>query len=220
MFHEFGHALHGLLSQVTFPTLSGTNVARDFVEFPSQLFEYWLETPALLERFALHHETKEPLPAALVAKIKATSTFNQGFATVEYLSCALYDMRLHMQDVPQSQTTSADLEAFENATLSALGMPSEIVMRHRPAHFAHIFSSDSYSAGYYSYMWADTLVADAAEAFEQSPGGYYDKQVGQRYLAEVLTKGNSVDPADAFRRFRSRDVDTKALLRKRGFPTD
>ena len=217
MFHEFGHALHGLLSQVTYPTLSGTNVARDFVEFPSQLNEHWLETSAILEKFALHHETGEAIPKEIVAKIKATANFNQGFKTVEYLSCALYDMQLHM--IADSNAL-LNPQAFEEATMKALGMPQEIVMRHRPAHFAHIFSTDSYSAGYYSYMWADTLVADAAEAFEESPGKYFDKETAARYLEHVLTKGNSVDPLDAFRAFRGRDVDTKALLRKRGFPTD
>lgn len=213
MFHEFGHALHGLLSRVRYATLSGTSVARDFVEFPSQLNEHWLETTQVLEKFARHHATGEPMPATLLEKIKKASNFNQGFKTVEYLSCALLDMKIHMDasgDLP-------DPAAFEQQTLEAYGMPKEIVMRHRLSHFAHIFSTDSYSAGYYSYMWADTLVADAAEAFQEAPGGFFDANVAKKLHDCVLSVGNSVDPAAAFAAFRGRPVDTQALLRKRGF---
>src|SRR5919112_516653 len=160
MFHEFGHALHGLSSNVTYPTLSGTAVARDYVEFPSQLLEHWLSTPEVLRRFALHYQTGKPIPQALVDKINKASTFNQGFATTEYLSSALVDMKLHL-----AGSEKIDPDAFEKKTLAELGMPDELVMRHRTPQFAHIFSSDSYSAGYYSYLWTDVIAADAFEAF-------------------------------------------------------
>jgi peptidyl-dipeptidase Dcp len=210
LFHEFGHALHGLASDVVYPSLSGTNVARDYVEFPSQLLEHWLLTPEVLSRFARHYKTNEPLPAELVAKIERARTFNQGFATVEYLSSALVDMKLHLAgDRP------IDPDAFERETLKELGMPSEIVMRHRTPHFSHVFSGDGYSAGYYSYLWADTLTADAWEAFTEA-GGPYDKTVAAR-LKHILSLGNTVDPAEAYRTFRGRDPKIDALMRKRGF---
>jgi len=213
LFHEFGHALHALNSSVTYPSVSGTSVARDFVEFPSQLFEHWLLTPEVLSRFALHVETGEPIPDALVAKLKAAATFNQGFATTEYLASALVDMRLHL-----AGDAGIDPDAFERETLAELGMPSEIVMRHRTPQFNHVFSSDSYSAGYYSYLWADTLTADAAEAFEEAPGGYFDRDVAARLRSDVFAVGDTIEPAESFVRFRGRDVDTSALMRKRGFP--
>lgn len=216
MFHEFGHGLHGLLSKVTYESQSGTNVARDFVEFPSQLNEHWLETAQVLEKFATHHETGKPMPSELLAKISAASNFNQGFKTVEYLSCALLDLRLHMGGEASTMTDGA-VAAFERDALAAIGMPPNISMRHRLAHFAHIFSTDSYSAGYYSYMWADTLVADAAEAFRQAPGGFYDKDLAKVYRESVLQVGNSIDPATSFANFRGRPVDPTALMRKRGF---
>jgi peptidyl-dipeptidase Dcp len=213
LFHEFGHALHGLLSNVTYPSQSGTNVARDYVEFPSQLLEHWLATPEILNRFALHVDTGKPIPAELVRKIERASTFRQGFDTVEFLAGALVDMKLHLAgDVP------IDPDAFERETLTALGMPGEIVMRHRTPHFSHVFSSDGYSAGYYSYLWSDALTADAAEAFTSAPGGYYDRQVAQSMLTNILAVGNTIDPADGFRQFRGRDVTIDALMRKRGFP--
>jgi peptidyl-dipeptidase Dcp len=212
MFHEFGHALHGLLSNVTYPSVSGTSVARDFVEFPSQILEHWLPTPEVLTRFAVHHQTGEPIPPELVAKIERARTFNQGFDTVEYLASALVDMKLHLAGgVP------IDPDAFERDTLSALGMPGEIVMRHRTPQFSHVFASDGYSAGYYSYLWADTLSADAFEAFTEA-GGPYDKAVAKRLLDDVFSVGNTVDPADAYRAFRGRDAGTGALMRTRGFP--
>lgn len=215
MFHEFGHALHGLCSQVTFPSLSGTSVARDFVEFPSQLNEQWLETDEILTKFALHHQTGQAMPRALLEKIKKASKFNQGFQTVEFLSCAILDMKLHMlrDDLP----SDFDLLKYEEDALRDIGMPKEIVMRHRLPHFAHIFSTDSYSAGYYSYLWADTLVADAAEAFAAAPGKFYDSAVARSYFDHVLSKGNSVDPDVAYRNFRGRGPNLDALLRKRGF---
>ena len=211
LFHEFGHALHGLSSSVSYPSLSGTSVARDYVEFPSQLLERWLATPELLSRFARHVDTGQPLPAVLVAKIERAATFNQGFSTVEYLAAALVDLKAHLA-VP----APPDPAAFERETLKALGMPTEIVMRHRLPHFGHVFASDGYSAGYYSYLWADTLSADAYEAFLEGRGPY-DSEVAARLRRAVLSVGNTVDPAEGYRSFRGRDAGTAALLRKRGF---
>jgi peptidyl-dipeptidase Dcp len=212
LFHEFGHALHGLSSNVSYPSLAGTAVARDYVEFPSQLLEHWLATPQVLDRFALHYQTGKPLPKELVAKIQRAATFNQGFATVEYLGSALVDMKLHL-----SREKRIDPDAFERETLNALGMPREIVMRHRTPHFSHIFSSDSYSAGYYSYLWSDTLSADAFEAFTEA-GGPWDKTVAKRLRDHIFSVGNTVDPAEAYRAFRGREAGIAALMRKRGFP--
>ena len=214
LFHEFGHALHGLLSKVNYRSQSGTSVARDYVEFPSQINEHWLETPEVLNQFAVHHKTGEPIPQALLDKIKKASTFNQGFDTVEYLASALIDMKLHL-----AGSDDIDPDAFERDTLAEMGMPSELPMRHRTPHFMHIFSSDSYSAGYYSYLWADALTADAAERFAEA-GSFYDKDVAKSLHDNVMSIGDTIDPAEGFRRFRGRDVDTSALLRKRGFPVD
>ncbi len=213
LFHEFGHALHGLSSDATYPSLSGTAVARDFVEFPSQLLEHWLSTPEVLQRFAVHYRTGEPIPQELVERIERASTFNQGFATTEYLSAALVDMRMHLE----ASRGPIDSRTFEQRTLDALGMPREIVMRHRPPHFLHLFSGDSYSAGYYSYLWSDVLTADAFEAFVEGDVTY-DGQVSARLREHVLSIGNTVDPADAYRAFRGRDARIEALMRKRGFP--
>ena len=212
LFHEFGHALHGLNSNVTYPSLAGTSVARDYVEFPSQLLERWLSTPEILGRFALHYQTGKPMPKELLARIERSEKFNQGFATVEYLASALVDMKLHL-----AGRTPIDPRKFEKDTLVALGMPREIVMRHRTPHFGHIFSSDGYSAGYYSYLWSDTLAADAWEAFIEA-GGPYDKAVAKRLHDAVFSAGNSMDPAEAYRVFRGRDPGIGALMRKRGFP--
>ncbi len=212
LFHEFGHGLHGLNSNVTYPSLAGTAVLRDFVELPSQLFEHWLPTRELLARFATHYQTGEPMPEALVDKILRADTFHQGFKTVEYLSNALLDLKAHLQgDVP------LDATAFEQTALEEIGMPPQIVLRHRLPHFSHMFSSEAYAAGYFNYIWADTLSADAAEAFAEAPGGFYDKDLAQRLLADVLSIGNSVDPGDAYRRFRGRDAGIDALMRDRGF---
>ena len=212
LFHEFGHAVHGMLSDVNYPSLSGTAVARDYVEFPSQLNEHWLPTKEVLSRFALHYQTNQPIPTALVDKIKRAEKFNQGFDTVEYLASALIDMKLHL-----AGDADIDPKAFERDELAKLGMPKEIVMRHRTPQFGHIFSSDGYSAGYYSYLWADTLTDDCAEAFEAAPGGYYDKPTAERLRTTILSKGNTVDPADQYRAFRGRDPDPAALMRMRGF---
>jgi peptidyl-dipeptidase Dcp len=212
MFHEFGHALHGLSSNVQYPSLSGTAVVRDFVEFPSQLLEHWLSTPEILNRYALHYRTGKPIPSELVQRIEAAGKFNEGFKTVEYLSSALIDMKLHL-----AGDRTIDPGKFERQTLAELGMPAEIVMRHRTPQFLHVFSSDGYSAGYYSYLWADTLTADAWEAFTEA-GGPWDKVVAKRLEDDVLAVGNTVDPADAYRAFRGRDPGIAALMRKRGFP--
>ncbi|HMJ51505.1 MAG TPA: M3 family metallopeptidase [Polyangiaceae bacterium] len=211
LFHEFGHALHGLSSDVTYPTLSGTNVARDYVEFPSQLLEFWMFTPEVLNRFALHYQTGAPIPRELVAKIEKTATFNQGFSTVEYLGSAIVDMKLHLAGAQE-----IDPDAFERDTLKAQGMPSELVMRHRTPQFTHVFAGDGYSAGYYSYLWSDTLSSDAYEAFTEAKGPY-DKDVAERLRKNVFSAGDTVDPADGYRAFRGRDPDIAALMRKRGF---
>jgi peptidyl-dipeptidase Dcp len=213
LFHEFGHALHGLSSNVTYPSVSGTNVARDYVEFPSQLLEHWLPVKEVLDRFAVHHQTGKSIPAELVAKVERAKTFNQGFATVEYLSAALIDMKLHLAARKDSRI---DADAFERETLAALGMPKEIVMRHRTPQFGHVFSGDGYSAGYYSYLWADTLTADAWDAFGEGKGAW-DKDVAQRLRDNVFSIGNTRDPAEAYRSFRGRDPGIEALMRKRGF---
>jgi len=211
LFHEFGHALHGLSSAVRYPSLAGTQVDRDFVEFPSQLLEHWMTVPAVLEGYARHYETGEPMPARLLEKLTRAARFNQGFDTMEYLASALVDLRMHLAD-----PDSVDPEAFERETLDSLGMPREVVMRHRLPHFGHLFDSDAYSAGYYSYLWADTLTADAYEAFTEA-GGPFDLEVAQRLHDHVLSVGNTIDPAEAYRAFRGRDAGIGALLRKRGF---
>jgi len=213
LFHEFGHAIHGLNSNVTYPGVSGTNVARDYVEFPSQLNERWLSTPQVLSRFALHYQTGAPIPQALVDKIEKASRFGQGFGTTEYLASALIDMKLHL-----AGNVDIDPDRFEREELARLGMPSQIVMRHRTPQFGHVFSGDGYSAGYYSYLWSDTLTADCAEAFKEAPGGFYDKVVAKRLHDEIMSRGNSSDPADQFRAFRGRDPKIGALMRDRGFP--
>ncbi len=213
LFHEFGHALHGLNSDVKYPSLAGTNVVRDFVEFPSQLNENWLSTHEVLSRFAVHYQTGKPMPDELLAKIKAAETFNQGFDTVEYLASALVDMKLHL-----AGSEPIDPAQFERTTLASLGMPEEMVMRHRTPQFAHIFSSDAYSAGYYSYLWAEVLDHDAYEAFTEA-GNPFDKAVAKRLHDDILSVGNSVDPAQAYRNFRGADPKIDGLLRARGFAT-
>jgi len=211
LFHEFGHALHGLCSAVRYPSLAGTAVARDYVEFPSQVLEHWLSTPEILDRYALHFRTGQPIPRELVARIERAKRFNEGFRTVEFLASALVDMKLHLAgDVP------IDPDRFERETLATLGMPREIVMRHRTPQFAHVFGGDGYSAAYYSYLWADTLTADAWEAFTEA-GGAWDKGVAKRLRDHVFSVGNTIDPADGYRAFRGRDAGIDALMRKRGF---
>jgi peptidyl-dipeptidase Dcp len=211
LFHEFGHALHGLASNVTYPALSGTNVARDYVEFPSQLLENWLATPQVLNQFALHVETGKPMPKELVRRIENASRFNQGFSTVELLASALVDMKLHL-----AGEKDIDPDAFERETLAEMGMPEEIVMRHRLPQFGHIFSSDSYSAGYYSYLWSDVMAADAWQAFVQA-GWPWDPDLASRMRTHILSSGNTSDRAEAYRAFVGRDPDVRALFAHRGF---
>jgi peptidyl-dipeptidase Dcp len=214
MFHEFGHALHGLNSEVAYPSLSGTRVFRDYVEFPSQINEHWLPTAPVLNRFALHHRTGQPIPKALVDKIEKARTFRQGFDVTEYLASALIDMKLHL-----AGDADIDPDAFEREELAKLGMPQELPMRHRTPQFQHIFASDGYSAGYYSYLWSETLALDAVEAFREAPGGLYDKVVARRLHDTIMSRGNSVDPAQQYRDFRGRGPDVRAYLREKGFPS-
>lgn len=211
LFHEFGHALHGLLSNVTYPSLSGTAVARDYVEFPSQLLEHWLATPEVLNKFALHYKTNEPLPQSLVDRIEKAANFGEGFATVETISSSFVDMRLHLT------TETVDPVQFEKDTLAALNMPSEIVMRHRIPQFAHIFSGDGYAAGYYSYLWSDVINADAYETFAEGKGSF-DKEIAKRLYETVFSIGNTVDAEKSYENFRGRAFNSDALMRARNFP--
>ena len=210
LFHEFGHAIHGLLTDVYYPSLGGSQ--RDFVEYPSQVNENWLLTRPVLERFAKHHKTGAPMPQALVDKIEASETFNQGFATVEYLSSALVDMKLHTKE-----DGVVDVDAFEKQALAEIGMPREMVMRHRLPQFGHLFSSDAYSAGYYSYLWSETMDADTWAAFAANP---FDRTIADRFRIYLLSTGNETDRAEAYRQFRGRDPDVTALLKRRGFPVN
>ncbi|NNE58903.1 MAG: M3 family metallopeptidase [Hellea sp.] len=210
-FHEFGHALHFLAADVEYP--SSHSGVRDYTEFQSQLLERWLSTDRVINNYLVHYETGEPMPADLVAKIKKAATFNQGFATTEYLASALMDMKYHTTD-----PTNLDPDKFERQTLKKLGMPDELVMRHRSPHFGHVFSGEGYATAYYGYMWADVLTSDAAEAFAESPGGFYDKDMAQKLRDHLFAPRNAVDPADAYRAFRGRDADISALMRDRGFP--
>ncbi len=211
LFHEFGHAIHFLNYEIMWPGLGGT--PRDFVEYPSQVNENWLLTPYVLNTYAKHYKTGEPIPAALVEKIKASDTFNQGFATVEYLSSAILDMKLHNRSAPVT-----DPSAFETATLAEIGMPKEMVMRHRLPQFGHLFADDGYSAGYYSYLWSETMDADTWAAFTEK-GDVWDKETAERFRSMLLATGNESDRIEAYRAFRGRDPDVKYIMKKRGFPT-
>ncbi|MBT8473205.1 MAG: M3 family metallopeptidase [Marinicaulis sp.] len=210
-FHEFGHALHTLSSRAEYPTLNGG--VRDYTEFQSQLLERWVSTDEVMNNYLIHHETGEPMPQELREKIKAASTFKQGFDTTEYLASALVDMRYHTVE-----PTGIDPDQFERDVLAELGMPDELPMRHRSPHFGHIFSGEGYSAGYYGYMWADVLTSDAAEAFKEAPGGFYDEDVAKKLVDYLFAPRNSIDPAVAYRKFRGRDAEIDALMRDRGFP--
>ena len=210
-FHEFGHALHFFASNVKYPTLNGG--VRDYTEFQSQLLERWLATDEVIDRFLVHQKTGAPMPEALVKKIKKAATFNQGFATTEYLASALMDMKLHLAD-----PTDLDVGAFERETLAALNMPKELPMRHRTPHFGHVFSGEGYATAYYGYMWADVLTADASEAFKEAPGGFYDEEMADRLVTYLFAPRNSIDPAQAYLMFRGREANIDALMRARGFP--
>ena len=210
-FHEFGHALHFFASNVKYPTLNGG--VRDYTEFQSQLLERWLATDEVIDRFLVHQKTGEPMPESLVLKIKKAATFNQGFATTEYLASALMDMKLHLAD-----PTQIDVKAFERKTLADLKMPKELPMRHRTPHFGHVFSGEGYATAYYGYMWADVITADASEAFREAPGGFYDEEMANKLVAYLFAPRNSIDPAEVYRMFRGRDASIDALMRARGFP--
>jgi peptidyl-dipeptidase Dcp len=209
--HEFGHALHFFSADVKYPTLN--NGIRDYTEFQSQVLERWLSTDKLIDKFLVHYKTGKRIPAELVAKIKKASTFNQGFSTTEYLASAIMDMKLHMTD-----PTNINVDDFERETLTEMNMPKELVMRHRTPHFGHVFSGEGYATAYYGYMWADVLTADAAEAFQEAPGGFYDKELAAKMVKYLFAPRNSVDPAEAFRQFRGRDATIDPLLRDKGFP--
>jgi peptidyl-dipeptidase Dcp len=211
LFHEFGHALHGMLSNVMFPSLAGTSVFTDFVELPSQLYEHWQERPEVLQRFARHYQTGEPLPEDLLKRFLAARQFNQGFATVEFISSALIDLEFHTQPA----SASRDVRAFERAELKKIGMPEEIAMRHRPQQFGHVFSGDYYAAGYYSYMWSEVMDADAFGAFEEA-GDIFDPATAKRLRDDIYSTGGSVDPEAAYIAFRGREPEPDALLRRRG----
>lgn len=210
-FHEFGHALHFFSSEVRYPTLNGG--VRDYTEFQSQLLERWLSTDKVIDNYLVHYKTGEPMPKTLVDKIKKAATFNQGFATTEYLASALMDMKFHLTD-----PTNIDVDAFEKETLTKLHMPKELVMRHRTPHFGHVFSGEGYATAYYGYMWADVLTADAAEAFAEAPDGFYDKEVAAKLVKYLFAPRNAMDPAEAYRKFRGRDAKIEALMKDRGFP--
>src|ERR1700760_519324 len=211
LFHELGHGLHGMLSNVVYPSLSGTAVFTDFVELPSQLYEHWQERPEVLQKFARHYRTGEPLPEDLLKRFLAARKFNQGFATVEFVSSALLDLEFHSQPA----SLSRDVRAFEQAELKKIGMPEEIAMRHRPTQFGHIFSGDHYASGYYSYMWSEVMDADAFGAFEEA-GDILDPPTAKRLHDDIYSSGGSVDPEAAYVAFRGREPEADALLRRRG----
>ncbi|MGO4389001.1 M3 family metallopeptidase [Microvirga sp. 2YAF29] len=211
LFHEFGHGLHGLLSNVTYPLLAGTAVSTDFVELPSQLYEHWLSQPDILRRYATHYRTGEPIPEELLERLMAARNFNQGFATVEYLASAFVDLELHRR----KDAADLDVSAFEKETLEKIGMPREIIMRHRTPHFAHVFSGDGYSSGYYSYLWSEVLDADAFVAFEKT-GDAFNREMAEKLKRFIYSAGNLRDPAEAYTSFRGRLPTVDALLAKRG----
>ena len=211
LFHEFGHGLHGLLSDVTYHSLSGTSTDRDFVELPSQLFENWLMRTETLSRFALHASTGEPMPAELLGRVLAARTFNQGFATAEYAASALLDLDIHEAAEPQAM----DAGVFEEALRARIGVPGAIALRHRPAHFQHIFAGSGYAAGYYTYLWAEVMEADAFGAFEEA-GDIFDPAVAARLHKYVYSSGGKMKPDEAYRAFRGRDPSPEPLLEKRG----
>jgi len=213
LFHEFGHALHGMLSDVTYPSISGTSVSRDFVELPSQLYEHWLTVPAVLQRFAVHHQTGEAIPEALLAKMRAAEKFNKGFTNVEFTASALVDMAFH--SLSPEQAANIDPMEFQADVLAGLDMPDEIVMRHATPHFAHVFAGDGYSAGYYSYMWSGVLDADAFRAFDEA-GDAFDSATAEKLLRHIYSTGGSADPEDAYKAFRGKLPSPDALLEKEG----
>lgn len=213
LFHEFGHALHGMLSDVTYPSISGTSVSRDFVELPSQLYEHWLTVPEVLQRFAVHHQTGEAIPEALLDKMRAAEKFNKGFANVEFTSSALVDMAFHA--LSPKQAADIDPLAFQRDVLETLNMPAAIVMRHATLHFSHVFAGDGYSAGYYSYMWSGVLDADAFQAFKEA-GDAFDTKTAEKLQRHIYSSGGSMDPEKAYTAFRGKLPTPEALLEKEG----
>jgi len=211
LFHEFGHALHGLLSNVTYPLIAGTNVSRDFVELPSQLYEHWLSQPQVLSRYAVHYKTGEAMPEALLNRLLAAANFNQGFATVEYVASALVDLEMHLL----TSADGLDVTEFERKVLQGIYMPKQITMRHRVPHFAHVFSGDGYSAGYYSYMWSEVLDADAFAAFEET-GDVFDVDMAKKLHDHIYSAGGSVDPKITYHNFRGKLPSVDAMIEKRG----
>jgi peptidyl-dipeptidase Dcp len=212
LFHEFGHALHGMLSNVTYPSVAGTGVSRDFVELPSQLYEHWLTVPAILKQYAVHYQTGEPMPQVLLDKVLAARSFNSGFNTVEFTSSALVDMAFHTRGAIE------DPMVVQGEVLAEIGMPKSIVMRHATPHFQHIFAGDGYSAGYYSYMWSEVLDADAFAAFEET-GDAFNSEMADRLKANIYSVGGSIDPEDAYKAFRGKLPSPDAMLRKKGLST-
>ncbi|MEM1118438.1 MAG: M3 family metallopeptidase, partial [Bacteroidota bacterium] len=212
LFHEFGHGLHGLLSDTEFPSLAGTSVDRDFVEFPAQIYEHWLSQPEVLERFALHHETGEPMPPTLLARVLDATTFNQGFATVEFLNSGFVDLAYHLNTDP----ASVEIDAFEREVLSSRQNLEDIPMRHRSTHFLHTFAGEGYSSGYYSYLWAGVLDNDGFAAFEEA-GDIFDPELAQRLYESVFSAGDTQPAMEAYVGFRGREPSVDALLRNRGF---
>jgi len=210
LFHEFGHGLHSLLSRVRYRSQSGTGVRRDFVEFPSQIFEHWMSAPETLRSYARHYQTGEPIPEELLRRLLAARTFNQGFATVEYTGSALLDLELHCEPAPET----LDLAGFECEFLDRIGMPKEIGLRHRPAHFQHLFAGSGYAAGYYAYLWAEVLDADGFAAFTEA-GNVFDPELAAR-LKTIYSAGDTRDPMELYRAFRGRDPKIDALLEQRG----
>jgi peptidyl-dipeptidase Dcp len=216
LFHEFGHGLHGMLSDVTYPMVAGTSVFTDFVEVPSQLYEHWLEQPQVLRRFARHVRTGEAMPEPLLQKLIAARTFDRARETLEYLSSAFFDLDLHQDKSSKTSSGSLAVKGFEEAELSALGMPAEIAMRHRPPHFAHVFAGNGYASAYYSYLWSEVLDADAFNAFEEA-GDIFDPATAKRLKDHIYSAGNTRDPEALYLAFRGRMPTADALLKKRGF---
>jgi peptidyl-dipeptidase Dcp len=214
LFHEFGHGLHGLLSRVRYPSQSGTAVRQDFVEFPSQIYEHWMSTPEMLRTYALHHETGAPMPEDLLRRLLAARNFNQGFATVEYTAAALLDLAFHTHDAPDT----IDVARLERDLLEKIGMPAEIGVRHRPAHFQHLFAGSGYAAGYYAYLWAEALDADGFEAFAEA-GNVFDPGLAAR-LKAIYAAGDTRDPMELYVAFRGREPRIEALLKHRGLAAD